>query len=93
MSEYIDFIANYCDRWCERCPFTSRCPIQSDWNGSAKVALISLERSEAAWRVIAEVSRDRQAATVFAIASVLRGRVAGEFPDAMAFVRPGFDER
>src|SRR5207245_1517733 len=26
-------------------------PVQNDWNGSAKVALISLERSEAAWRV------------------------------------------
>lgn len=27
-------------------------PVQNDWNGSAKVALISLERSEPAWRVI-----------------------------------------
>jgi hypothetical protein len=23
--KYIDGIYNYCDRWCERCPFTSRC--------------------------------------------------------------------
>src|SRR5687768_13534524 len=23
--DYIDFIAEYCDRWCERCPFTARC--------------------------------------------------------------------
>jgi hypothetical protein len=68
-------------------------PVQSDWNGSAKVVLISLERSEAAWRVIADVSRDRQAATLLDIASLLRGRVAREFPDAMAFVRPGFVER
>ena len=22
---YIDFISSYCDRWCERCPFTERC--------------------------------------------------------------------
>src|SRR2546422_7878292 len=22
---YIDGIFNYCDRWCERCPMTSRC--------------------------------------------------------------------
>lgn len=22
---YISGIYNYCDRWCERCPFTSRC--------------------------------------------------------------------
>ena len=25
MGKYIDSIFNYCDRWCERCPFTSRC--------------------------------------------------------------------
>src|SRR4051812_36295938 len=25
MAKYIDGIFNYCDRWCERCPFTSRC--------------------------------------------------------------------
>lgn len=24
-SSYIDGIFNYCDRWCERCPFTMRC--------------------------------------------------------------------
>ena len=23
--EFIQSIYNYCDRWCERCPFTSRC--------------------------------------------------------------------
>jgi hypothetical protein len=23
--DYIDSIFNYCDRWCERCAFTSRC--------------------------------------------------------------------
>ena len=24
-SDRIDFISAYCDRWCERCAFTSRC--------------------------------------------------------------------
>src|SRR5687768_16089190 len=23
--DYIDFISAYCDNWCERCAFTSRC--------------------------------------------------------------------
>ena len=23
----IDFISSYCDRWCERCVFTSRCSL------------------------------------------------------------------
>ncbi len=27
MSTHIPFIHNYCDRWCERCPMTSRCAI------------------------------------------------------------------
>jgi hypothetical protein len=31
-------------------------PVQSDWNGSAKVALISVERSETAWQTIAAPS-------------------------------------
>lgn len=25
--QYIDGIYNYCDRWCERCPFTERCRV------------------------------------------------------------------
>jgi hypothetical protein len=25
VAKYIDGIFNYCDRWCERCPFTTRC--------------------------------------------------------------------
>ena len=24
-SNHITFISEYCDRWCERCAFTSRC--------------------------------------------------------------------
>ena len=27
MSTHIPFMHNYCDRWCERCPMTSRCVI------------------------------------------------------------------
>src|SRR6266481_3050097 len=26
-SEFISGVYNYCDRWCERCPFTSRCAV------------------------------------------------------------------
>jgi hypothetical protein len=31
-------------------------PVQNDWNGSAKVALISVERSETAWQTIAVIA-------------------------------------
>ncbi|MCU0240184.1 MAG: hypothetical protein MUC29_12145 [Pyrinomonadaceae bacterium] len=27
MSDFIPFIHNYCDRWCERCTFSSRCVV------------------------------------------------------------------
>jgi len=67
-------------------------PVQNDANGSAKVALISLERSESSWRAIAQAGRDAQAADLEALAARLRALVGGEFPHAMAFVRPGFDE-
>jgi hypothetical protein len=66
--------------------------IQNDWNGSAKVALISLERSEAAWRTIAQAAGDAVPARLAARAGELRRHVLAEFPDALAFVRPGFDE-
>jgi hypothetical protein len=66
--------------------------VQNDWNGSAKVALISIDRSERAWRQVAVTLRD-EAATVLAdnLAS-LRGGMNREFPRAMEFRRPGFDD-
>jgi len=67
-------------------------PVQTDWNGSAKVALISLERSEAAWRVIVEATGDRTASALADAAGNLRRIVLDEFPQAMSFIRPGFDE-
>lgn len=66
--------------------------VQNDWNGSAKVARMSIERSEAAWRAIAGAGIDREAALVANALTALRAAVDREFPDAMAFVRPGFDE-
>jgi len=66
--------------------------VQNDANGSAKVALISLERSESAWRLIAGTTGDADAAELEVLAARLRALVAREFPRAMAFVRPGFDE-
>ncbi len=67
-------------------------PVQNDWNGSAKVALISVERSEAAWRTIAAASSDPAAAIFADQLAALRGLLIAAFPNAMAFVRPGFDE-
>ena len=67
-------------------------PVQNDWNGSAKVALICLERSIEAWRVIAQASGDEASREIAEQMNALRGDVEEVFPSAHAFVRPGFDE-
>lgn len=67
-------------------------PIQNDWNGSAKIALISIERSESAWRTIAQATGDLTASELASSMSALRGDVEDAFPFARLFIRPGFDE-
>ena len=64
-------------------------PVQ---NGSAKTALISLERSEAAWRVIAQATSHEEAGSLADAARDLRRLTLEKFPRAMSFIRPGFDE-
>jgi len=66
-------------------------PVQNDWNGSAKIALISLERSSAAWSVLASASGQETPAVLAEQLKDLRAEVEREFPDAWSFVRPGFD--
>jgi hypothetical protein len=67
-------------------------PLQSDWNGSAKVALISLERSKAAWATIAAATSDSGAQILSDAVAHLHRTALEEFPNAPLFVRPGFDE-
>ena len=67
-------------------------PVQNDWNGSAKVALISIERSEAAWQVIAQATGEETPAMLANELRNLRREVEAVFPNAWSFVRPGFDE-
>ncbi len=66
--------------------------VQSDWNGSAKVALISVERSEQAWNIIAAATRDEAATVLAGSLERLRQEMNREFPRAMDFRRPGFDD-
>jgi hypothetical protein len=67
-------------------------PGQEDWNGSAKVALISIERSTAAWLTIAQSTEDVTPSAIAGQLHDLRSEVERAFPAAWAFVRPGFDE-
>ena len=65
--------------------------IQTDWNGSAKVALISIVRSIAAWEAIAGATEDPEAAQVAAELRALQREAEAAFPNAWKFHRPGFD--
>ena len=67
-------------------------PVQNDWNGSAKLALICLARSTEAWHVIAQASGDEQSVDIASRLDALQREVEQSFPAAHAFVRPGFDQ-
>jgi len=75
----------------EQDPELAELPKDSD--GSAKVALIGIDRSIAAWRLM-QLSLPEHADSVVPLLlqlERLRNRVEKHFPDARAFVRPGFD--
>ena len=65
-----------------------------DSDGSAKVALIGIVRSIAAWRMMQLSLPERAASIVPLILQLerLRNRLEKAFPEARDFVRPGFDE-
>jgi len=66
----------------------------SDADGSAKVALISIDRSIGAWGVLMNRFPDRKAEITHLVRILenLRNRVEAEFPQARHFARPGFDD-
>jgi hypothetical protein len=69
---------------------------QTDFNGSAKIALIGIGESRRAWGVLMESGRataDGVPAQAVRMLEVLDAEVRRRFPRATAFVRPGFDDR
>lgn len=68
---------------------------QTDFNGSAKIALIGIGESRRAWGVLMEVGRataNGVPAQAVMMLDALDAEVRHRFPRAMDFVRPGFDE-
>jgi hypothetical protein len=65
----------------------------NDADGSAKVALISMDQSIGAWMRLREHFPDHTDDILSLLVELdrLRRRVAAEFPQARSFVRPGFD--
>lgn len=67
------------------------CPKDSD--GSAKVALIGIDRSISAWNALLTHLPDGRPGILPLVRMLesLRFRVEAQFPEARSFVRPGFD--
>ena len=65
-----------------------------DADGSAKVALIGIDRSLAAWRILHERLQQglEDIREIMLLLERLRRKVEAVFPGARSFVRPGFDE-
>jgi hypothetical protein len=66
---------------------------KSDSDGSAKIALIVMDRSIGAWAVIRhyDTHRDERVLDIIAFLDRLRQAVEKAFPNARSFIRPGFD--
>ena len=71
---------------------TSESPKDSD--GSAKVALIGIDRSLAGWRLMQLAAPESATSIIPLILQLarLRNRTESEFPEARQYIRPGFDE-
>ncbi len=66
----------------------------SDSDGSAKIALIAIDRSIGAWAVIQHyvAGDDKEVIDLIAFLDGLRQAMEETFPNARSFIRPGFDE-
>ncbi len=66
----------------------------SDSDGSAKVALIGIDRSIAAWMTLQRCLPEQEDAAIRALLLLNKLRSVAErtFPNARLFVRPGFDD-
>jgi len=65
-----------------------------DSDGSAKIAIMAIERSMGAWKKIFDLlpASEDTALAALAILSQLKQKALNEFPGAMHFKRPGFDD-
>ncbi|MBN2285934.1 MAG: hypothetical protein JXI43_05760 [Tissierellales bacterium] len=65
-----------------------------DSDGSAKVALIGIDRSISAWGKLLSYfpSQEDELLKILVLLERLRRKTEKEFPNARAFIRPGFDE-
>lgn len=67
---------------------------QRDYDGSAKIALIAIQRSIQAWSQLFEILPEKEDdfLKILSMLQKIKTMTEKEFPDAPAFIRPGFDE-
>jgi hypothetical protein len=65
-----------------------------DYDGSAKIAIISIERSMQAWSSLFDFLSEQEDEFLKALSMLekMKAGLLNQFPAAMSFVRPGFDE-
>jgi hypothetical protein len=68
-------------------------PFPRDSDGSAKVCLLGIDRSIEAWSTLRDLLPARSEGIIETLAHLnrLRHAIEEEFPNARAFIRPGFD--
>ena len=66
--------------------------VQSDANGSVKIALIAMERSILAWTYIMPDAGSEEIRSMIELLERIRSQTERKFPIARQFIRPGFDE-
>lgn len=73
--------------------FEAKSDLPKDSDGSAKVALIGMDRSIAAWLRMKDFFPDKTDSILTMLVQMdrLRRATEREFPDARGFIRPGFD--
>lgn len=72
-----------------------RADVETDANESAKVALLLIDQSRQAWRVLMKAGKataNGLPAKLVGMLDELDARLRERFPRAMDFIRPGFDE-
>ena len=65
---------------------------RSDGDGSMKIALIAVDRSITAWKVLLTDETQREIKPLIRLLETLRRMCEEKFPNARDFLRPGFDE-
>lgn len=67
---------------------------QPDYDGSAKIALIAIDRSMQAWTSLFHILPEKEDdfLKILSLLEKIKTMAKAEFPNAEAFIRPGFDE-